>query len=402
MSKDKAKVKTIGRKLRPSNADRYLNCSASVVAAQDLPVPEGTVYTNKGTVVHALIENWINTGKPPEDYLGQVICESDMEVTQEMIPSAQFCIDYIKSQGFTTIEAEQFVDLPWIKNPDGDKTTGKVDFVGYDADFEVLKVGDYKDGYMPVPLDSYQFGMYFLPLMMKKNSPYKHLKEGISVLIQPNSKYGEIKEERTWTREELKDLDRSITIATSWVAKTKYEDLTESDYCEGHWCKFCPLANASAGTKMCPKKTAALFEDISGTDALDLVQQKSLPAPTTMTREQRALVLGKRKQIKKWLDDVYEMELTNAQAGDILPGMQLREGRTLTRYWHKGAEETDIVQAMENAGLLNDEIFDSKLISPATVKKILKGKITPELAAMMTPEGKSLELVTSDDEDLFD
>jgi hypothetical protein len=401
-------VKTLGRKLRPSNADRYLNCPASVVASQDLPAGGSTFYADKGTVVHAVIENCINTGRTPKSYLGEIVCDADLEVDSEMARSAEFCLDYIKAQGFTHVEAEQVVELPWIKNPDGEETTGKVDFVGYDEDFEVLKVGDYKNGYMPVPDDSYQFGMYLHALVMKPDSPYKHLKHFSSVLVQPNSKEGEIISERQWNRGELIKLQHLIEFTTKWVAKTKPSDLTVKDYCEGHWCKFCPLSKTDAGSRMCPKKSKELFDDEAGTKALDMAK-KSLPAPSTMTPEQRALAISKRKEITKWLDDVYKLELANAEAGNPLKGLKLVEGRTKARYWAKGIDDVDICDALKDAGLMEDEVFDKKLVTPASVKKLLKGKIPPELDVLMTPDEKGLELVPEDDarsaadgSDLFD
>jgi len=403
-----AEVKTLGSKLRPSNADRYLNCPASVVASQDLPVGDGTSYSEKGTAVHAVIENCINTGRTPKSYLGEIVCEYDIPVDAEMARSAEFCLDYIDHQGFSEVQAERTVELHWIKNPDGSKTTGKVDFVGYDADFEVLKVGDYKNGYMPVPEDSYQFGMYLYALVMGNDSPYKHLNNFSSVLVQPNCKDGEIIAEKEWTRGDMARLRAKIEFAVDWVAKTKYKDLKTNDYSEGHWCKFCPLAKGDAGERMCPKKTEALFNDDAGTEALELMDNK-LPAPSTMTREQRALVLGKRKDIKKWLDDVYEIELANAATGDVPPGMKLVSGRAKTRYWLKGTDDNDIAEAMVGAGVDAALIYDEKIKTPAAVKKLLKGKLSPEIEALMTPDEKGLELVPADDSrsstdgsDLFD
>ncbi len=401
-------VNTMGNKLRPSNADRYLNCPASVVASQDLPVGEGTSYSEKGTVVHAVIENCINTGRTPESYIGEVVCEFDITVDAEMSRSAKFCLEYIGSQGFSEVQAERTVELHWIKNPDGSKTTGKVDFVGYDEDFDILKVGDYKNGYMPVPEDSYQFGMYLYALVMDKDSPYKHLDKFSSVLVQPNSKEGEIIAEKEWTRGDMVRLRAKIEFAVDWVTKTKYKDLTLKDYCEGHWCKFCPISKGDAGDRMCPRKTEALFNDDAGTQALELMDNK-LPAPSTMTREQRALVLGKRKDIKKWLDDVYEIELANAATGDVPPGMKLVSGRAKTRYWLKGVDEKDIAEAMVESGMSPAEVYAQKLLTPAAAKKILKGKLPPEIEALMTPDEKGLELVPDDDgrsatdgSDLFD
>ena len=176
----------------------------------------------------------------------------------------------------------------------------------------------------------------------------------------------------------------------------------------GVWCKFCPISKTNAGNKMCPKKAAGLFDEPAGTQALEMAKE-TLPAPTTMTPEQRAFAISKRKEITKWLDDVYELELANAIAGFVLPGLKLVEGRSKTRYWFKSEEHDGIIEELKNAGFMDDEIFNKKLITPATVKKVLKGKIPPELADLMTPDEKGVELVpendnraASDGSDLFD
>jgi hypothetical protein len=251
-------------------------------------------------------------------------------------------------------------------------------------------------------------GMYLYELTMGEQSPYKHLKSFNSVVVQPNSAKGAVVLEKVWTRGDMIKLNHLVKFTTDWVAKTKLKDLKPSDYCEGHWCKFCPLSKTSAGNRMCPKKAGQLFDAESGTQALELAKDK-LPAPTTMTPEQRAFAISKRKEITKWLDDVYELELANAVAGFVLPGLKLVEGRTKTRYWLKGIEQADLVESLNDAGLMDDEIFDKKLISPATVKKILKGKIPLHISAFMTPDEKGVELVPEDDNraasdgsDLFD
>jgi len=379
-----------------------------VVGSADLPAGESTYYADKGTVVHAVIENCINTGRTAESYKGEIVCEVEMPVDAEMIQSANFCLEYIKRQGFTHVEAEQVVELPWIKNPDGESTTGKVDFVGYDEDFEVLKVGDYKNGYQPVESRSYQFAMYLMALVLEDDSPYKHLDRFTTVLVQPNSAKGPTIVEEEWTKAELEEIKKVVKAKTEWVKQSDPIDLEVEDYCEGSWCKFCPLAKADAGSAMCPKKTQALFDDVAGEQAVELMDNK-LPAPSKMTREQRAMVLGKRKDITKWLDDVYKIEFANAQNGDVPPGMKLVEGRRKPRYWLKGIDTEDIGEALIDAGLGNDDIHDDKLISPATVKKLLKGKLPPEIEAYMTPDEKSIELVSADDKressdgsDMFD
>lgn len=396
----KRKVKTVGRKLRPSNADRYLSCPASVVAAQDLPVSEGTTYSNDGNVVHELADLCLQQGKKPEDFIGQPICAHqglNIYVKPEHIENAKVYLKWIEEQGFTEYESEAELEFPWIKNPDGELTTGKADLVGYDADFRKLVVADYKNGFQPVPDDSYQFGMYSYPLLM---SGKYDVDEVIAARVQPNvdpSRSTPIGQ-HVWTKRDMEQLRAKIEKTTKWVAETKYEDLKDSDYCEGHWCKFCPLSSGKAGEKMCPKKLDEMFGGSSAKDTLAVAEDK-LPAPSRMTDEQVALILSKRSDIKKWLDDVYKFKVQQAEAGVEVPGMKLVHGKAKPRAWKSDLDDHEIIEGLiQLAGLPREKCFkEQEIITPATVKKLIKGKQLDPIEDLLKPPEKGVELVPADD-----
>ena len=97
------KVKVVGTKFRPSNADRYLNCPASVVMAKDIPVDDGTVYSDTGTVAHALAENCIEDGTDATNHVGKIVLPEyeSILVDEDMAYNVQGYLDWIKDQGFS-------------------------------------------------------------------------------------------------------------------------------------------------------------------------------------------------------------------------------------------------------------------------------------------------------------
>ncbi len=385
----------MGRKFRPSNSDRYINCPASVVAAADMPVDSGSKYASEGTAVHAIIENCIDTGNDPSYYLGKIIVdEYNVPTTQEMVISASKCMSWIKSMHFSTVQSEAEVCMPWIKNPDGEKTTGKVDIVGYDTSFDLLSVADYKNGYLVVPNDSYQFACYAYPLLFAEDSIYKHVDEVKAIRIQPNAKGGDVYGEHIWTRAELTKLKDKIDSTLKWVSATKYEELKATDYCEGHWCKFCPLKDA--GAKMCPLKVKSLFDSDVKTKVIEVVSNK-LPAPASISDAQIAELISKRKDIKKWLDNLYRYKLNQASEGVKLEGLKLIAGKAKPREWRKDLDEATLIGGLiEAGGLMRDECHTAKLQTPAMVKKILKGSLNT-VEEYLEPAEHSVELVPRED-----
>lgn len=377
------KVITVGTKFRPSNSDRYLNCPASVVMAKDIPLDDGTVYSNTGNVAHALAELCIEQNIEPASKLGeQILPDMPEVVTEDMVADIQGYLDWINSQGFSKVEVEKDVSLPWVPNGDGSVTTGKADLVGYNEDFNVLMVVDYKNGVMPVPDDSFQFACYAYPLLFDEESPYKHLDEVTTVRYQPNVMDGTRIGYHTWKRGELIRLKAKIEYHVKWVAETKAKQIQDKDYNEGSHCKFCPNSH------QCPVKAKALFDNVE--------PEEILPAPSTLTSDKIRLILDKRADIKKWLDDVYKFHLAQGINGNPVEGMKVVEGRTKPRAWRKSVTEEEIKIQLSDAGLKGDQWYQAqKLITPSTAKKLLKG--TEKIEDLLDPVEKSLELVPCED-----
>jgi hypothetical protein len=99
----------------PSSSEMWLNCSGSLLANLAIRSTEGdgaSEVAAEGTVAHEMAEIWLNTGKRPIQYLGDVrtVNGFPIEVTEEML-------DYVA----------EYVN--WCNNQEGDKFVEvKVDF----------------------------------------------------------------------------------------------------------------------------------------------------------------------------------------------------------------------------------------------------------------------------------
>jgi hypothetical protein len=385
----KGKQKTLGTKLRPSNSDRFLNCPASVVAAQDLPVGDGTVYSETGNVAHALAEVSYEQGKNPADFLGERVCEADgikIPVDPKMVEDITFYLNWIDSMGFTSGVMETQIQLPWIPNRGGEVTTGFIDFFGHNENLDVLGVVDYKNGVMPVPDDSFQFAMYGMSMLLDEDSPYQDYNEIHTFRVQPNVMGGDRLGSHVWTKDALIELKDRIITTVDWVNTTKPEALTDSDFSSGHWCKFCPNKHK------CPLKINDMFSVVP-------VKENSckLPEVSKLSDNMIVQLLEKRKDIIEWLNSVYDHEYSKALKGDVIQGMKLVEGNKKPRSWLKHLTTGELEMELRAAGLDIDDCYQpEKLITPATAKKLFNGKLT-HLEHLLKPTERSVSLVPDSD-----
>jgi len=203
--------------------------------------------------------------------------------------------------------------------------------------------------------------------------------------------YGATIGSHVWDRASLSELREKIMKTVRWVNITDQSKIKMEHYNCGDWCMFCPLNSKTVpSAERCPKKAQSLF------DVVKIEDKNCLPAPSTIGPEKIRLILEKRGEIKKWLDDVYNYELEQAIKGNPVAGMKLVEGRTSPRSYVKSLTDNQVVAKLLDAGLMEDECYQApKLISPANVKKLLKS--LSKIEDILEPETKSLSLVSDSD-----
>lgn len=386
MSKQQA---TQGTKFRASNADRYINCAASVVAAQDEPVGPSGTHADRGTVAHKVGELCIMLGGNAKDHIGTKPCADegiDIMFTNEMVEAVQDYIDYVRGLALDHVECELKVTMPWVPNAHKKKTTGFIDTIGYDDDFKILYIIDYKNGVMPVPADSLQFPTYAIPALQQ----YKDAESVVTVCVQPNSNDGEPIKEKVWTLQEVKELKKKIIEKVEWVNVTDPIDLDREDYKEGHWCKFCPNKH------QCPLLGDKLFDALPS--AADGDAMKSVKPVSKLDDKVVADIVRNGKKIKEFIEEVIKNATAKAHDGQAVAGTKLVEGRRSNRTWSVAFSEEMVAEIARSSGLSDSDIYKTttKLITPAQLEKKM-GKNKNLIQPMILPGVPAVTLVDIDD-----
>jgi hypothetical protein len=363
---------SVHAKLGASNAHRWLNCPGSVKAEQGFE-DKSSPFAYEGTCAHELSELALFSGKEPQDWIGKPLVENpDWIVDEEMANYVQVYTDYCRAiaKGADETFIEQRVSYAdWV--PEG---FGTNDFGALFLKDKRIKIADLKYG-KGVQVDAennpqamlYGLGTY---------AEFSWLSEFEWVdiaIIQPRldhiSEWSiSVKDLLKWAEWVSQRADLALTDAPERVPGEKQ-------------CRFCK----AKGT--CPA-LMRYTEDIIMADFDDL---DDLPSPDTLTQEQLRRVLEYKGLIEGWLSSVETVVTERLEAGDDFPGFKIVEGRSIRRW----GDEAEAEQRL--AGLLGDDLYVKKIISPTQAEKALKKdqrKVLDDL--IVKPAGKPTLVPESD------
>jgi hypothetical protein len=353
--------------LGASKAHRYRRCPGSIKAEQGLPDNAGE-HAAQGTVFHEFAALAVEYGADPLAMVGAthyVEKFGDLPFTHEMaigmLPGLELIESLLDSPGRRLI-VESRVDLSsWL----GDGQFGTVDVGIVDIARSRLVTFDWKWGAgVPVsPVENDQAILYTLGLWGAVSTDFEArgiAPEDVEVIIiieQPRAEGGG----GVWTTNMALLLEEGAKIARDAEAT---RDPNAPRIPGVVQCKFCRAA--SFGT--C-KEYARFNADLLGTKFDDLEEQFLAGLPVelhsrrAMTPEQRSQILLHRKMIDKWLDQLHEEAMRDAEAGRPVPGMKLVDGRS-ARVWRDEAKAEFVL-----THAFGEEAFSRKLVSPAQAEE---------------------------------
>ncbi len=137
-------------KLRPSGSARWLGCTGSLILSQRVEKVrsvDGLRAAAEGTCCHELLEDCINTGRPPEESLGKAVTVFDEDcmvfpmtfyIDQEMVDGCNMFLDWIrpyKGEGHSEIKM-QHSEIPALRG-----TCDYANILGTHAFVDDLKYG---------------------------------------------------------------------------------------------------------------------------------------------------------------------------------------------------------------------------------------------------------------------
>ena len=330
--------------LSASSAHRWLECPPSAVANEAYP-DQDTTFAHEGTLAHEVAEFMVRNG-----YYNHKGAQAG--VTVEMVECAREYADYIdeqKKSNDAIVLLEQRVDFsPWV--PDG---FGTCDCIIIQE--ETLTIIDYKygQGVMVSATDNPQMKLYALGAMNDYGIAMDVKKVELHI-FQP--RLNNISTD-TFTVEELMEwAEKTVKPTAEKAIKGK------GQYAPGEHCRFCQHGGkCRALTKLCTE-----YLDTHGL-------RVALPV---LAPHEVADVLRMEPMVTLWLKKVKEQAMTTLMRGGELPGYKLVEGRLGARKWRN---DQTVLNLLKGAGYREEEITETKVLSPAQMDKAIGKKKAAEL-----------------------
>lgn len=366
---------------------RNVHCAGALTLAQFAPPDKESIHAARGTACHQISEKCLRSGKDALEFLGTVekTKEHEIEIDEELVNSAQMYVEYVKDRANLSCDPavparpcwiEERFSLTDLGTPFDAGGTG--DAVIYNPDLKTLEIVDLKNGMSVVDAkENPQLRTYALGALLAHQD--LDVETVTVTIVQPRAphKDGRIRSETfhvadliAWTADLLKAMGRSKQ------AMDEFEPAKGNSVLMDEWsdkwlrpgkCTFCPVeATCPALRKQALAVAATYFEPDTG-------EAKIGNLPTEMSPEKLAETLDMLDMLEAWVKAVRAYAHTQAENGVAIPGYQLAE-KIGNRKWKADEAVTAVSLLSPEIGLSEDEIYDRKLKSPASIDKTLGAK----------------------------
>lgn len=380
-------------KLSPSSAHRWMQCPASVALESDFP-NTSSAFADEGTAAHELAAMCLQEAKPAEYYRGHEIAVGDTTYTvdDEMIENVQRYLDIVSDlrgeDGVLSVEVRMFIgDLTGEDNAFG--TSDAV--ICRDGE---LVVADLKYG-KGVKVDAdgnHQLKIYALAAAKRFGiiHPFSSVRLAI---IQP--RIGHVSECQL-SMAELETFADEVH-SSAEVAKACHNWYQDKHSVPVRYftpgekqCRFCKAKGAcQALAEHNLRNVLSNFKSVEEVDSDDLREIEPLNA------DQLGALLSHAETIEGWVKALREHCSAELNAGRNVTGFKLVAGRKGNRKWNDESTAADELGVL----LSSEDIYEHKLISPATAEKMLKkhNMGADAISGLVhQPEGKPVVVPESD------
>ena len=362
-------------KLSASGSKKWLTCTPSANFEDQFP-DEGSTFAAEGTFAHAVFEQRLC------NYLGYAVPRLPEELLDYDCAELRDYVDAALAVAFERIEdakerckdpvfmVEKRLDFsPWV--PEGFGTGDLV--IITDGLVEVLDL-KYGKGVFIEAEENSQMRLYGLGAYNELSHLYDIRCVRMTVL-QPRL--------NNYASEEML-LEGLLSWANVYVkprAQLAWDgegEFVAGDHCTEAFCR---------ARFQCPARAET---------ALQLAREEfALRKPELLTDEQICQVLTKGDAVAKWISDVQEFALKQAEkTGRQWPGFKLVEGKSNRKY----SEPDAVAQKLQDAGIPEAVIYERSLLGITAMEKALGKKKFAELldGLVVKPHGKPT-LVPVDD-----
>lgn len=324
-----------------STAKRVINCPASVGLCARMPPKPSTSYADTGTLLHDAIASALNSDlssdQAPVGFLGMRY--NDIVLTQELldeklIPALEALneIDPDAAMEFAVESKVSFGDfIPGA--------FGSTDLLGRIGDRAVVLDWKFGDGVVVEADENPQLMFYAAAAM--RTPAVEWVFDGATdlelIIVQPPFV-------KRWVTsfDRIRQFERELAYAVK-LAQGEHPPMKAGDHCR--WCAAKPV---------CPLMTGAVERALQ-----KQVQELNV--------EELGAALDKVDVLEQWISDLRALALQVMESGGSVPGHKLVAKRA-TRKWR---DEDEARKALLSQ-LPEDEVMETKLISPAQAEKKIK------------------------------
>lgn len=333
--------------LGPSSADRWLNCPGSVALTRDLP-DDGSPYAREGTAAHEVLEAAREGTRTLYSMLGTT-ATNGVKITQEMIDAAQYFMDHLAELPGIDFNEQKVEFTQWV--PDG---FGTLDAAK--ADDGTVYIRDFKfgRGVMVDAADNSQLKMYALGFYATYGYLFNIDKFNLGI-VQPRLDHVDE------TEISLRDL---LAWASDVLAPGSKLALTDDAPVKaGDWCTFCKLkATCAVRARSATKEALDDFADLDE-KPVNVIRTSAVMSPEQIVNALKSIPI-----LKTWITDLESYAVRQLMQGQPVGDYKMVAGRG-SRKWGITGEELD--RAVVDAGLPLDDLYETKLRSPAQIEGAL-------------------------------
>jgi len=336
-----------------STAKRVINCPASVALVAKMPPQLESEHAARGTLLHTAIAKILDgdTNVIGDTYKEQVLTQ---ELYDEKIVPALEALNAIDPEQIMEYAVESRVGfgdfLPGV--------FGSTDLLGRIGDRAVVLDWKFGDGVVVDAEENPQLLFYAAAAMRTAEVAwvFKDVKEIECIIVQPPMV-------KRWvtTPARVQEFEQELAYAvrlSTWPSPP----MQSGDHCR--WCTAKPI---------CPQMTGAVERALK-------VQLADLP------KEQIALQLQQAGVIEDYLKDLRALAQRMLENDQPVPGFKLVAKRG-TRQW---TEEQKVVEWATEKGLGINDLWETKLKSPAQIEKVIGKKEFPSELVVSVSSGNTL------------
>jgi hypothetical protein len=323
-------------KLSASGSDRWLSCPRSSAFEAQFPEPPNTKFSEEGTFAHAVAEQALSVylGLDMKQLPSGLTHYDSRDLRAHVNTYVSFAVNLIEAarlkDASTAVLLEQRVDFSkWV--PKGFGTCDLIVVTDGTAYVVDLKFGQ---GLRVDAQGNSQLRLYGAGAI----EMYSHLydfDQVITIIVQP--RLGHISKESLSTKVLLAWAEKEV------APKAKLAWAGEGEFVPGDHCRWC------RGKAQCPARNESNLA----------IARHDFAEPASMSDSDIAEVLVKAQQLHAWVRDLEDFAYSQAIAGRKWPGFKLVE----TRSSRKFKDITLAAQALIDAGISNDDIFERNLRS---------------------------------------